>query len=114
MGQGFSKIIINDKTAFSTQTFTVEDYNALNDYINTKQKYNMYEYYFRECMTPLIHRTYNTPCYHFLYGSHGTEYIARRVSNASVIEIKAMGYMDGTRRKKFVSGYTRISTFNSI
>jgi len=69
----------------------------------------MHEYYFRECMTPLVNNGNIGSFYHFMYGSHGTEYIAKRRSYQDFIKIKAIGYMDYTQRKKFINGYTRLA-----
>lgn len=113
MGSGFSRIKINHKTAYHSQNFTKEDYYALNDYLKQNNKYSMHEYYFRECMMPLIERNFDIPCYYFLYGTGGCEYIAKRRPGENLIQVKAVHYMDDTRRKKFIEGYARLTNLQT-
>jgi hypothetical protein len=108
MGSRFSRIKINEKTVYNIQYFTTQDYYALDNYIQKKNKYSMYEYYFRECIAPLITHTFDKPSYFFLYGTCGCKYIARRKPNENIIGIRAIHYMDHKTHTDFIEGYVRL------
>ena len=114
MGSGFSRVKINHKTAYQSHNFTEEDYHALNKYLKENNKYCMHEYYFRECMMPLIECNFDMPCYYFIYGTDGCEYIAKRKSRKDLIQVKAFHYMNNEHRKKFIEGYARLTDLHTI
>ena len=109
MGSRFSRFKINHKTAFRSQTFTEEDYHALNKYLKENSNYSPHEYYFRECMMPLIESEFDIPCYYFIYGTGGCEYIAKRKPGEPILKVKAVHYMDDKARYKFIQGYKRLT-----
>lgn len=108
MGKQISRPIINKTTIQSTITFTRDDYNALNKKINNTT-HNIHEHYFRECMMPLVNTRFPIPCYYFIYGSNGYEYISKKDNKSDIIKVIAIHYMDYDKRNQFINGYCRLT-----